>query len=153
MDRRDHKALALWASECTEHVLDVFDAHRRDDSRPAVAIDAAQKWARGQLSVGAARAAAVDAHAAARACTDPAARAAARAAGHAAAVAHMPGHARVASRYAVMAVAMRDAERPAQVTLLSGSEVDGAGSREADWQYQQLPERLRGKLFPERSVG
>ena len=52
-----------------------------------------------------ARTAAVAAHAAARACTHPAATAAARATGHAAGTAHMPGHAHEAVAYAITAAA------------------------------------------------
>ena len=36
----DHHLLALWAALCAEHVLDLFEAARRDDPRPRQAIEA-----------------------------------------------------------------------------------------------------------------
>src|SRR4051812_38586887 len=78
-----HRLLAGWAADCAERVLPLYVRHRPDDSRPALAIEGARAWARGELTVGAAMRAAVEAHAAAREATDEAARAAARAAGHA----------------------------------------------------------------------
>jgi hypothetical protein len=105
LDSLDQRSLALWAARCAEHVLPCFEQERPADDRPRQAIEAARAWVRGEMRCGAARAAAVAAHAAARACTLPAATAAARASGHAAATAHMPGHARAAAAYAVTAAA------------------------------------------------
>ena len=96
----DRRAFALRAADCAQRVLPHFEARHPDDGRPRRALDAARAWARGEIAVGEARAAAFAAHAAARAATDGAARAAARAAGHAAATAHVAGHARHAEAYA-----------------------------------------------------
>ena len=93
----DHRALALWASDCAEHVLACFEEQARHDDRPRKAIAAGRAWARGELPMSAARAAAFAARAAARDTDYPAARAAARAAGHAAATAHVADHARNAA--------------------------------------------------------
>src|SRR5207302_3228749 len=41
----DHHLLALWAASCAEHVLDRFELIRRDDSRPAQAIEQARACA------------------------------------------------------------------------------------------------------------
>jgi len=120
----DHRLLALWAADCAERVLPLFEAHSPADQRPRSAIEAARAWARGELSVGAARAAAFAAHAAARDVEDTQARAAARAAGHAAATAHVVGHARHAAAYAVTASsadpdgerAWQDEHRPVELT-------------------------------------
>ncbi len=35
----DHRLLALWAADCAEHVLPLFEAERPDDDRPRRAID------------------------------------------------------------------------------------------------------------------
>ncbi len=100
----DRTSMAIWAADCAEHVLPLFTETQPNDERPRLAIEAARAWARGDIKVGQARAAALASHAAARECTDAAACAAARAAGHAAATAHMAGHAVHAAEYAVKAV-------------------------------------------------
>lgn len=101
--KASHLALALQAAETSGHVLAHFEARHPRDERPRRAIEAARAWARGELGVTGARAAAFAAHAAARDTTDPAARFAARAAGHAAATAHVAGHARHTAAYAAKA--------------------------------------------------
>jgi hypothetical protein len=121
-----HRLLAAWAADCAEHVLSLFEECSSDD-RPQRAIAMARAWARGEVSVGDARKAAVEAHAAARDTTSKVASAAARAAGHAVATAHMADHCLGASLYARKAVeaagASADAERA--------------------WQVEQLPEEVR----------
>jgi hypothetical protein len=86
--------LAPWAADCAERVLPLFEARAPADRRPRDAVDGLRAFARGELRVGAVRALAVAAHAAAREVGDPAAVTAARAAGQAASVAHMAAHAR-----------------------------------------------------------
>lgn len=99
----DRKALAVWAADCAEHVLPLFEKEHPQDDRPHRAIEAARAFARGEIRVGVARSAALAAHAAARAATAPAAIAAARAAGHAAATAHVARHALGPVMYATKA--------------------------------------------------
>jgi len=104
-----HKEQALWAADSAERVLPCFEEAFPNDGRPRQAIEAARAWARGEIRVGEARAAALAAHAAARVaiagpaagCTAArrAASAAARAAGHAAATAHVITHARGVTFY------------------------------------------------------
>lgn len=106
----DQRARALWAADCAEHVLRIFETRYLKDARPRAAIAAARAWARGEIRTGVARTAALAAHAAARDATNTAAVASARAAAHAAATAHMIGHATHAAMYAVKA-AGRDATR------------------------------------------
>jgi hypothetical protein len=100
---RERRSQALWAADCAERVLPYFGDVFPGDDRPRKAIEAARAWARGEIRVGEARAAALAAHAAARdaaAANYPAACAAARAAGHAAATAHVASHARAVTFYA-----------------------------------------------------
>lgn len=125
LDEQDHRSLALWAADCAEHVLPYFEENYPNDDRPRRALEAGRAWSRGEIKCGAARDAAVAAHAAARDAEEGAGRAAARAAGHAAATAHMPGHARHAAAYAVIA---------------AGTSFSAA---ERDWQRRRLPEHLR----------
>jgi hypothetical protein len=137
LDQADHRALALWAAACAEHVLPFFEEKYPDDGRPREALDAARAWARGEIRVGEARAAAVATHAAARDADDAAARAAARAAGHAAGTAHMAGHAVHAAAYAAKAAAY----------ATTTDDATAAHATEREWQDRHLPERLR-QLLP-----
>jgi hypothetical protein len=134
--KQDQKELALWAAECAEHVLTFFEEKQPNDDRPRQAIEAVRAWARGEIKVSEARAAAFAAHAAAREASDAAARAAARASGQAAGVAHVAGHAPHAADYAVKAV--RQAAAP--------GDQDAAAAREREWQRECLPRRLERTL-------
>jgi len=136
-DKKDQKTLALWAADCAEHVLGLFEATCKKDDRPWEAIEAGRAWAHGLITCSEARAAASEAHAAARETERPAACAAARAAGHAAATAHAVGHARHAASYAINAVKYA-AHR---------NEVDRLTGEEREWQMKQLPEHLRSAMF------
>jgi hypothetical protein len=128
----DHRLLALWAADCAGHVLPLFEqAHPRDD-RPRRAVEQARAWARGEISMTQARAAAFAAHAAARGAAG-AAKEAARAAGHAVAVAHMADHELGAAAYAIMAVRIAAAD----------DDRDAAGRAECAWQRAQLPVAIR----------
>ena len=132
LDEQDHKILALWASDCAEHVLPFFEQIYPEDKRPRQAIEAARAWVRGELPIVDARKAAFASHAAAREASNAAAQAAARAAGHAAATAHVADHARHAAAYA-----------------LKAAEISGnAAGAERDWQNRCLPEHLRPVAFP-----
>ena len=131
LDKQDHEALALWATDCAEHVLPYFEEKYPEDDRPRRAIQAGRAWARGKLKVGEGRAAAIAAHAA-RDADQAAARAAARATGHAAATAHMAAHAPHAASYAVKAAT--EAAVP--------TDSAAAATEERDWQYRRLPKHL-----------
>ncbi len=122
--------MALWAADCAERVLRVVWKNA-SDQRPVDALRQARAWARGQISVGASRAAAVAAHAAARASKDAAATAAARAAGHAVATAHMADHCLGAAAYALKAAEQGGINR----------------ERERQWQDRRLPTSIRNLVI------
>lgn len=148
-DKEDHRSLALWAADCAEHVLPCFEEEYPQDIRPRNAVEAARAWARGEIAMREARAAAVAAHAAARDATAAAARAAARAAGHAAATAHMATHAPHAATYAATA-ATHAAATPGD-TANATDAARAATAREREWQVRRLPEHLRPVVFPAAS--
>lgn len=129
----DHRLLAAWAADCAERVLPIFEARSTDD-RPRRAIEIARSWARGEVPVGAAQKAAVDAHVAARIAPRKAAIAAARAAGHAVATAYMADHSLGALIYAQKAI---------EATAASVDE-------EQAWQIAQLPRHLRELVISAR---
>lgn len=132
LDKKAHRALILWATDCAEHVLPLFEGQCPGDHRPRKAIEAGRAWTRGEISMKELRAAALAAHAAARDVHLPAARAATRASGHAAGTAHVAGHAPHAANYGVTA---------AEAVGVTG---------EREWQYRRLPKRLRTIVYPIR---
>ena len=132
LEDADHRLLALWAVDCAEHVLPLFEGAQPDDPRPRQALELARGWVRGEVKMMDSRAAAGHAQAAARNLKG-AGREAAYAAGQAAAVAHVADHALGAAAYAIRAVqaAAPKAER------------EEAGRQECRWQRAQLPEAIR----------
>ena len=137
LDLPEHRLLATWAADCAERVLPLFSEQYPGDDRPRRAIEAARAWANGEVSVGEARAAAFEAHAAARDAADDAARAAARAAGQAAGTVHMADHATHAAAYAIKAVQAAGKGR-----------VDAAAvDRERARQQERLPEEIRALVI------
>src|SRR5215831_14496633 len=76
----DHRLLAVWAADCAQHVLHLFEQAQPADDRPRQAIEQARAWARGEITMTQARTAAFAANAAAREVTG-AAREAAHSAG------------------------------------------------------------------------
>jgi hypothetical protein len=126
LDKNKHALLALWAADCAERLLPLFEECSSDD-RPRRAIETARAWARGEVPLGAAQKASVAAHAAARAVENKAAVAAARAAGHAVATAHMADHSLGPVIYAAKALEAK------------GTSATG----ERKWQIRRLPADLR----------
>lgn len=135
----DHRTIALWAADCAEHVLYLFDDVCPDDDRPAEAIAHVRAWAAGECTMTESRHAAGHAQAAARELNGQA-RHAAFAAAQAAAVAHVAAHNLGAAAYAIKAVR---AGFPAEKGRL-------AGSGECTWQRQQLPESIRSLVLDDQ---
>ena len=129
----DQKVLALWASDCAEHVLPFFEGKYSGDDRPRKAIGVCREWARtGVFSMTVIRTASLWAHAAARdAKEDDAACFAAHAAGQAVGTAHVNTHAFGSSVYGIRAAA-----------AYSGNAGDGL-IKERDWQLERLREILK----------
>ncbi len=133
----DHRALAIWAAECAERVLPLFEAKCPADPRPRDALRILREWVEaGRFSMAVVRGASLASHAAARDIkeTDAAAGNAARAAGQAVATAHVPTHALGAALYAIKAIAAREGE---------GGAVALAVAAEREWQRARLPLDLR----------
>jgi hypothetical protein len=137
----DHHLLALWAADCAEHVLPLFEAMQPHDDRPRRAIELARAWARGEATMTQARTAAGHANAAARGLSG-AARHAAYAAAQAAAVAHVAAHELGAAAYAIKA---------ARAAAPKG-ESESAGRRECRWQREQLPEAIRDLVLDDQRL-
>jgi hypothetical protein len=137
----DHRLLALWAAACAEHVLHLFESVQPSDPRPRQAIEQLRAWARGEIRMSQARAAAGHANGAARELSG-AARHAAYAAGQAAAVAHVAAHELGAAAYAIKA-----ARAAAPV-----GESSSAGRLECRWQRDQLPASIRELVLDDQRL-
>lgn len=141
LEDADHRLLAVWAATCAEHVLHFFEEAHPGDERPRRAIEQARAWARGEITMTQARAAAFAAHDAARGASG-AAKEAARAAGHAVAVAHMADHELGAAAYAIRAV--RAAADP--------DDRDALCRAECRWQRAQLPVEIRDLVLDDERL-
>jgi hypothetical protein len=141
LDEATHHLLALWAADCAERVLPLFEAAHPEDDRPRMAIEGARSWARGEITMTQARELAYAAHEAARSASGPA-RETARAAGHAVATAHMADHELGAAAYAIRAV------RAAS----SASERDRVGLRECARQRELLPDAIRDLVISDQEL-
>ena len=130
----------MWAADCAERVLGLFEAEAPRDSRPRDAIARLRAFARGELGVGEARRRFV-AHAAAREVSAPAAVAAARAAAQAASIPHMGAHALGAAAYAVKAAALTAPDQQESV------------SEEIRWQLSRMSAEVRAALRELPPVG
>jgi hypothetical protein len=137
----DHHLLALWAADCAEHVLHIFEAERPGDDRPRRAIELGRAWTRGEVRMKEARMSAFAANAAGRDLAG-AAREAAHAAGQSAAVPHVAAHELGAAAYAIRAARAAAAE--------AGR--DEAGRRECQWQRAQLPGEIRDLVLDDERL-
>lgn len=137
----DHHLLALWAADCAQHVLPLFEAEQPDDDRPRRAIAMARAWTSGEVTMTQARTAAGYANAAARELSG-AARYAAYAAAQAAAVAHVAAHELGAAAYAIKAVR----------AAAPKGESESAGRQECQWQRAQLPDAIRALVLDDQRL-
>ncbi len=141
LQNSDHHLLAVWAADCAQHVLHLFEETQPNDDRPRHAIELSRAWARGEIKMSQARAAGGHAMAAARALSG-AARHAAFAAGQAAVVAHVAAHELGAAAYAIRAARAAAGE----------SERDEAGRLECQWQRARLPSEIRDLVLDDQKL-
>lgn len=138
MTETDRRIVAVWAADCAERVLPLFEAEAPGDDRARDAISRTRAFARGELtSAGEIRRRFV-AGRAAHSATSPAGVAAARSAAQAAGVAHMGAHALGAAAYAAKAA---DLARPHD----SAARGD-ARSEEVRWQLAAMSPAARAVL-------
>lgn len=137
----DHHLLAIWAADCAQHVLYLFEELQPNDDRPRRAIELARAWARGEITMSQSRAAGGHAMGAARELSG-AARHAAYAAGQAAVVAHVAAHELGAAAYAIKAM---------RAAALDG-QAEAAGRLECEWQRAQLPGQIRDLVLDDQKL-
>lgn len=141
LEDTDHQLLAVWAADCAEHVLHLFEQARPVDDRPRRAIELGRAWARGEITWWEARSAGGHANAAARVLTG-AARHAAFAAGQTGCVGHVAAHELGAAAYAIRAVRAAAPE----------GEREEAGRLECEWQRAQLPDEIRDLVLDDQRL-
>lgn len=127
MSEADRRIVAVWAADCAEHVLPLFEAEAPEDDRARDAIARTRAFARGELTAAGEIRRRFIAGRAARSSRSPAGVAAARSAAQAAGVAHMGAHALGAAAYAAKAVE------------LAHPTASGARAEEVRWQLDRLP--------------
>ena len=137
----DHHLLAIWAADCAQHVLHLFEEVQPHDDRPRRAIELVRAWTRGEIKMSQARAAGGHAMAAARDLSG-AARQAAYAAGQAAVVAHVAAHELGAAAYAIKAARAAAPE----------GEGESTGRLECRWQRDQLPDAIRDLVLDDQRL-
>jgi len=137
----DHYLLAIWAADCAQHVLHLFEEMKPNDERPRRAIESARAWTQGEITMSQSRAAGGHAMTAARNLSG-AARHAAYAAGQAAVVAHVAAHELGAAAYGIKA---------AREATLDG-QAEEAGRLECAWQRAQLPNEIRDLVLDDQKL-
>ncbi len=141
LSEADRRVVAVWAADCAERALGLFEAEAPRDSRPRDAIARTRAFARGELGIAQEIRRRFAGGAAAHEVSGPAAVAAARAAGQAASIPHMGAHALGAAAYAAKAAALAAADRPEAV------------SDEICWQLDHLSAPARAALRKLPAVG
>lgn len=136
----DHHLLAIWAADCAQHVLHLFEEKQPNDDRPRHAIESTRAWARGEIAMSQSRAAGGHAMAAARELSG-AARNAAFSAGQAAVVAHVAAHELGAAAYAIKAA-----------RAAAEGQDEEAGRVECEWQRAQLPSKIRDLVLDDQKL-
>jgi hypothetical protein len=134
LNEADRRLVALWAADCAERVLPLFEAEVPNDDRPRDGIERARAFGRHELDTAGEIRRRFIAGRAAQAAKSPAAVAAARAAGQASGVAHMGAHALGAAAYAAKAAA------------LAARDQETARNEEVRWQLRDMTAEVRCAL-------
>jgi len=145
------RAIGGWAADCAERALSVYETRAHADARPRAAIEGIRVFAGGGKRTAQLRSLALEAHAAAREVSSPAAAAAARAAGAAAASAythpladvHQTKHIVGSAAYAALALELDHGGDPS------------IGDAQIRWAIEYAPYEVREVLLqmPARQAG
>jgi hypothetical protein len=141
LSEADRRLLALWAADCAERVLPLFEADAGDDDRARDGINRARRFGSGELDTAGEIRRRFEAGRAAQSAKAPAAVAAARAAGQASGVAHMGARALGAAAYAAKAAA------------LASSDQEAARRDEVRWQLGHMTEEVSAALLRLPALG
>jgi hypothetical protein len=147
----DRRLIALWAADCAERVLPLFEAKAPSDTRPREAIEGARAFALGGKRTAHLRSLGWAAFAAAREVGDLVATAAARAANLAAATPYTHALATPHQSRHVLGPAVYQA----QARELAAANDPGVGDEEIRWAIEHASPTVREvvRRFPVRSPG
>jgi hypothetical protein len=134
LSEHDRRTVALWAADCAERALPLFESEAPEDARPRDAIARARAFGRGELGAAEEIRRRFVAGRAAHVVTSGAAVSAARAAAQASGVAHMGAHALGAAAYAARAMS------------LANPGVPQALDDEIAWQLHRMSPEVRSAL-------
>ena len=134
LSEADRRAVAAWAADCAEHVLEIFEAAAPGDGRPRELIARARAFARGEFGAAEGIRRRFEGGVPAHEGHTAAAAAAARTAGQAAAVPHMGAHALGAAAYAAKAAG------------LAAPNEGAAREAEVRWQLNHMSATVRAAL-------
>jgi hypothetical protein len=140
VSEQDRGLVGLWAADCAERALPLFEAIAPADARPREAIEGIRAWVRGEMRPVPLRTRALAALAAAREVGDPAAAAAARAAGSAAAAAFMHAPETIGTEKHCLGAAMY----AARARELAAPDDPHAGDDEVGWAVEHASAAVRG---------
>jgi len=130
IQKQRHKTLVLWAIDCSDRILDIFETYYPQDMRPRNAIEAARSWSKGDIKMPLAKKAAHAAHNAANDVVEnSAACAAARATGHVVGTVHVATHAMGFVIYALTSLIYASDNQ---------NDFDEVISTESEWLYKRL---------------
>jgi hypothetical protein len=151
LSEEDRRLVGLWAADCAERALPLFEAKAPSDTRPREAIEGIRAFARGGKRTARLRSHAWAAYAAAREVGDPVATAAARAAGLAAATAYT--HALATSHQTKHALG--PAAYAARARELAAVDDPDVGAEEIRWAIEHASPAVRGvvRRMPVRGSG
>ncbi len=134
LTKEEHRLLIKWSCDCVRHVLALYGENI--DWRIIYALEIAEKWEKGEVSVGDARNAAFAVITLARELTNLTQIAIARAAWHAVATAHMADHAPGWAEYSLKAI------------IFEWKSFE----EERKYQYDILPDKIRELVLSSRSM-
>jgi len=151
LSEEDRRLVGLWAADCAERVLSLFEAKAPADTRPREAIEGIRAFARGGKRTARLRALALAALAAAREVDDPVATAAARAAGLAAATAYTHALATLDQAKHVLGPAVYGA----RAREFAAADDPSVGDEEIRWAIEHASPAVREvvRRFPVRGLG
>ena len=151
LTEEDLRLVGLWAAECAERVLPLFESKAPTDVRPREAIEDIRAFARGGKRTARLRSLALAALAAAREVGDPVATAAARAAGLAASSAYMHPLATLDQAKHALGPAVYGA----RARELAAADDPGAGDEEIRWAIEHASPAVREVVgrYPARGPG
>jgi len=141
LSEADRRVVALWAADCADRVLHLFEAGAPDDDRARDGIERCRAFGRGELETAGEIRRRFEAGRAATSATGAAAVAAARAAGQASGVAHMGAHALGAAAYAAKAAG------------LAAEDQETGRRAEVAWQIGHMSPEVRAALAALPALG